>query len=390
MFTYMTPLMSGASREFSKPFDHFWCCVGSGIESHAKHGDSIYWEGDDTLFVNLYIPSELQWRSRGATLTLETTYPTGENTTLRVTKPGKKSRFAVALRIPGWAKDATVLLNGKPVEAKRESGYAIVSRRWKAGDALTLTLPLALRIESTTDDPDTIAILRGPVVLAADLGAGESDLTRFAPVLVGANVLAGFQAVDGAPSHYSVSEKTAKPEALKFAPFFSLHEQRTAVYFRRFTEDRWQAEQVAFIAAQEKQRELAARSVDVMHLGEMQPERDHNLTSAISYPVSYRGLNGRDARSQGFFEFDVKVAPGTTLQATYWGDERKREFEILIDGRKLASQTLNQDHPGQFFDVDYPIPDALIKGKKSVRVRFQPIPRNTAGPVFGVKIFRSK
>jgi hypothetical protein len=86
----------------------------------------------------------------------------------------------------------------------------------------------------------------------------------------------------------------------------------------------------------------------------------------------------------------VKVAPGTTLQATYWGDERKREFEILIDGRKLASQTLNQDHPGQFFDVDYPIPDALIKGKKSVRVRFQPIPRNTAGPVFGVKIFRSK
>jgi DUF1680 family protein len=390
MFTYMTPLMSGAAREFSKPFDNFWCCVGSGIESHAKHGDSIFWDGDDTLFVNLYIPAELNWRSRGAQLRLETSYPLAGEVAVSITRPGKRSRFAVALRIPGWAQGVTLALNGKPVEAARESGYAIVTRRWKAGDRLTLELPLALRIEATADDPDTIAILRGPLVLAADLGAGKSDLTRFAPVLVGQDVLAGFQQVAGSPAHYSVSAKTARPDALSFAPFYGLYDQRTAVYFRRFTEDRWQAEQVAFIAAQEKQRELAARSVDVMHLGEMQPERDHGLISEISYPVSYRGLNGRDARSGGFFEFDMKVEAGVSLQATYWGDERKREFEILIDGQTLARQQLNQDHPGRFFDVDYAIPDALIKGKKTVRVRFAPLPRNTAGPVFGVRIFRPK
>ena len=159
------------------------------------------------------------------------------------------------------------------------------------------------------------------------------------------------------------------------------------MYFKRFTDEGWKAEQASFIAAQEKQRDLAARSVDVMHLGEMQPERDHNLTSEISYPVSYRGLNGRDARSGGFFEFDMKVKPGVSLQATYWGDERKREFEIQVDGQTLARQVLNLDQPGRFFDVAYPIPDALIKGKSSVRVRFVPLPRNTAGPVFGVRIF---
>jgi hypothetical protein len=118
----------------------------------------------------------------------------------------------------------------------------------------------------------------------------------------------------------------------------------------------------------------------------MQPERDHKLTSEISYPVSYRGLNGRDARAGGFFEFDLKVKPDVTLQATYWGDERQREFEIHLDGQLLARQILNQDHPGEFFDVAYAIPEPLIKGKSSVRVRFVPLARNTAGPVFGVRL----
>jgi DUF1680 family protein len=392
MFSYMMPLMSGAAREFSKPTEDFWCCVGSGMESHAKHGESIYWEepsNGDTLFVNLYIPSEVLWRTRGSKLRLETGYPFTGDATLHVDQPGKRARFTVALRVPAWAEGATLTVNGKTVDAAHESGYAIISRRWKAGDRLSLHLPMALRAEPTRDDPDTIAILRGPLVLAADLGPGPSDLTQFAPVLVGQDVLAAFAAA-ASPAHYTVAEGTAKPRTLEFAPFYGLYDKRTAVYFRRFTENTWQAEQATFLASQEKQRELAARSVDVMHLGEMQPERDHKLTSEISYPVSYRGLNGRDARSGGFFEFDLKVEPGVTLQATYWGDERQREFEILLDGQKLASQRLNLDQPGKFFEVQYPVPDAWVSGKKTVRVKFVPLPRNTAGPVFGVRLFRNK
>jgi hypothetical protein len=390
MFTYMTPLMSGAARTFSKPTEDFWCCVGSGMESHAKHGDSIFWEGDDTLFVNLYIPAEARWPARDARLRLETGYPLAGEATLRLLELHKSARFAVALRVPGWAEGAVVTVNGKPVEAVREAGYAIVTRRWKAGDAVTLEIPLKLRIEATHDDANTIALLRGPLVLAADLGAGASDLTSFAPVLVGADVLAGFSPVTGAPGQYSVPEGVARPAALRFAPFYSLYERRTAVYFKRFTDEGWKAEQAGFVAAQARQRDLGARSVDVMHLGEMQPERDHDLTAEISYPVSYRGRNGRDARAGGFFEFDMKVRTGVEMHATYWGDERKREFEIQLDGQTLARQQLNQDRPGQFFDVVYPIPEALIRGKTTVRVRFAPLPRNTAGPVFGVRLVTSQ
>jgi DUF1680 family protein len=65
MFTYMMPMMSGARREFSTPTNDFWCCMGTGMESHAKHGDSIYWQSGDQLYVNLYIPRSSTGRHRG-------------------------------------------------------------------------------------------------------------------------------------------------------------------------------------------------------------------------------------------------------------------------------------------------------------------------------------
>ena len=273
-------------------------------------------------------------------------------------------------------------------EAMREAGYAIVRRRWQAGDMVSMTLPMDLRIEATTDDPDTIAILRGPLVLAADLGPADKELaTAAAPALVGSDILGGFRADAAQPAVYR-TEGLGRPADMRFAPFYSAYDRRSAVYFKRFTDAGWEKEKVAFAAEQARLADLAARSVDVMHLGEMQPERDHGLTSDISYPVVYRGRNGRDARSGGFFQFSMKVKPGPlVLEATYWGDERKRAFDILIDGQKIATQELEALKPGQFIDIDYPVPEALTHGKASVVVRFQPHTGHTAGPVFGVRLF---
>jgi hypothetical protein len=207
-----------------------------------------------------------------------------------------------------------------------------------------------------------------------------------APVLVGADLLKGFEAVAPAQAIYR-AVGIGRPGDMQFTPFYKNYEQRSAVYFRRFTDAQWSAEQVAFAAEQARQKDLAARSADVMHLGQMQPERDHQLQSAISYPVVYRGRHGRDARTGGFFSFRMQVRPGPlVLQASYWADERKRVFHILVDGTRIATQTLKPDKP-VFFDVDYPIPEALTRGKQTVEVRFEPEPGNTAGPVFGCRIF---
>lgn len=257
-FTYMTPLMTGAKRDYSaRDGEEFWCCVGTGMESHAKHGESIFWTGDDTLIVNLYIPADAEWPARGATLGLDTAYPFDGAATLTFATLAKPGTFPVALRVPGWAKRHEVLVNGKPVSAPQAGGYAIVSRRWKAGDAVTIRLPLDLRIEATPGDRQTVAVLRGPMVLAADLGRADGDWDRADPAMVGDDLLAAFVPVAPDEGQYA-TRGLIRPGDLGFVPFYRQHDRRSAVYFRRFTDAQWAVEEAAFRAEQARQKDLAA------------------------------------------------------------------------------------------------------------------------------------
>lgn len=174
-FVYFMPLSAGARRTYSTAEDSFWCCVGSGIESHSKHGDSIWWRDRATLYVNLFIPSTLDWE--GVKLDLDTRYPFGEEVVLTI---GALDR-ALALRLPGWCADPRVTVNGKPAVFERRDGYAVLDRRWRKGDRVALTLPMALRAESTPDDPRMLAYFHGPVVLAADLGPADQAYDGLAP-----------------------------------------------------------------------------------------------------------------------------------------------------------------------------------------------------------------
>ena len=391
-FTYMTPLLTGADRGYSTTDDDaFWCCVGSGMEAHAKHGESIFWEGDDgSFYVNLYIPADATWAARGAAVSLETGYPFTAQATLTFRRLSS-GRFPVAIRVPGWAAGrAVVSVNGAPASPAFARGYAIVTRAWQAGDTVSITLPLDLRMEAAPGDADTVAFLRGPLVLAADLGPDETKWEGADPAMVGADLLAGFTADDAAPGHYA-TRGIVRPRDLSFVPFYRQYERRSAIYFKRFSDAAWVREEAAFTADQARRKDIAARSVDVMFLGEMQPERDHKLVSEQSYPVTYRGRQGRDVRAGGYMKFTMKTRAGPlVLQASYWGGERGRDFDILVDDVKVATQHLGGDKPGKFFDVDYPLPEALTRGKSAVKVRFVPHDGSTAGPVFGVRLYTGK
>jgi len=387
MFTYMTPLMSGTAREFSSEENDFWCCVLSGMESHAKHGDSIYWENADTLFVNLYIPSTLEWKAAAARLEMTTRYPFEGDIDIKVKRLPGPRHYTLALRIPAWASGHALLVNGKPFAAAGSKGYALVRRRWRAGDTVRLSLPLDLRLEAAAGNDRVVSLLRGPMVLAADLGAAGKPFSGVAPALVGADILASFAEGDKAKAVYR-SVGSGRPGDMKFTPFFAQYERRSAVYFNAYSESEWAASEVAFRKEEARLKDLAARSVDVMHLGEMQPERDHDLQSDISYPVSYRGRNGRDARTGGYFSFRMKCGPGAlALQATYWGEERNRDFHISVDGERIAHVVLDGGRPGEFIDQDYPVPERLTSGKSTIVVRFDPEPGHTAGPAFGVRLY---
>ncbi len=386
MFAYMVPLMSGGHREFSTPFDDFWCCVGTGMESHAKHGDSIFWTHGRDVIVNLYIPSVLKLPSPFIGLRLETAYPFADDIVLTVTQAEGDSRSAVSLRIPAWCERPGLSVNGRDLAVSVTDGYLRLRRSWKTGDVIRLVLPRTLRMEPTPDDPGTVAMLFGPLVLAGDLGPATERWDGVAPVLVGNDTSRGI--VPTAEPAVFRTQSLVHPTDLTLRPFTFQHDNNTAVYFRCFTETDWQQEQVKFKAEQARLRELDARSADVLRLGDADAERDHSLESKISYPVVYRGRAGRDARSGGFFECTMKARPGVLiLQATYWGEERDRRFTILVDGTTVAREQLSGAGPSDFIERDYLIPPALANEKAVLRIRFEPETGFSAGPVFGLRLY---
>ena len=170
MMTYFQPTRPGYLKLYCTPTDSFWCCTGSGMENHAKYGDSIYFRGTDALYVNLFIPSTLSWKEKGLTLTQTTGFPEQDRTRLRLMVE-RPLRLTLNVRHPSWCHAATISVNGhRHTISRRPGGYVAVSRVWRTGDSVEVHLPMALRTEPLAGQPDMVAILYGPVVLAGRLG----------------------------------------------------------------------------------------------------------------------------------------------------------------------------------------------------------------------------
>ncbi|ESQ88976.1 hypothetical protein ABAC460_14440 [Asticcacaulis sp. AC460] len=377
-FVYFVPLASGTQRLYSTPENSFWCCVGSGMESHAKHGDSIWWRSGETVYANLFIPSELAWADKATKIALSGDILKGEAATFTVTPKGKAD-FTLAIRVPKWADGPQLAVNGKATPLLVKNGYVRVRRTWKPGDTVVLTLPHALKVETMPDNPRLAAFIKGPMVMAGDMGPAQGDVPQ-APVVVAASAL-------GAVDRGSLT-LNAQPETVQLVPFFNQYHRRTAVYFPLFTEDQWQVEKAAYEDAEANRLALNWRTIDIMRLGEMQPERDHGFVTDVSEPSSRLGRSGRWMMwtTGKYFEFDLGVEAQTVLQVTYWGQDIRRNFDITVDGVLLANEKLDYPSEAQFRVVDYAVPAAMTAGKETVRVRFTT--RGTGLDVFEVRSLR--
>ena len=179
MMTYYVPMRPNAYKTFSSPEDSFWCCVGTGMENHAKYGDTIYFRGEDELYVNLFIASELDWVEKGILLTQETRFP--ESSAARLTFRMQESvRLTLKIRYPSWATTgAQVFINGKSHRIIENPGsYISIDRKWNHGDTVLLRFGMALHMEAMPDDPTIVAFLYGPLVLAGRLGTDSMAVDK--------------------------------------------------------------------------------------------------------------------------------------------------------------------------------------------------------------------
>ena len=396
MVCYYIPMRAGSKKVYSKPFDDFWCCVGTGMENHAKYGEAIYFHNQDTLWVNLFIPSELNWRDKGFTLRQETRYPESEKTNFTVTTK-RPINLAMRLRYPGWAaKGVAVVVNGRPQPVAATPGSFIEIRRtWKTGDRVELTIPMSLRLEPMPDNPHRVAILYGPTVLAGDLGAeDETAKVNLEPALMTA---------DKQPSEWlkpvaesSLTFRTmsvGRPNEVTLYPFYRMHHKRYAVYWDLLSEPAWVEREASYSKELERVRKLEALTVDFVQPGEAQAEREHNLQGELMDAGENSGRQWRHARAGGWLSFDLKVSPDkpVMLVCSYWGSETgPRKFDILVDGNTVATQSLQNDKPGEFFEVTYAIPESMTRGKNKITIRFQGQAGNMAGGFYGVRIIRNE
>ncbi|MHB0955326.1 MAG: beta-L-arabinofuranosidase domain-containing protein [Pirellulaceae bacterium] len=406
MFVYLMSLKPGHFKSYSTLDNSFWCCFGTGMENHAKYADTIFSHGDDSLYVNLFIPAELQWKEKGVQVRQETRFPEADTIELRF-QVADPVALALKIRRPGWATQGIeVVVNDQPQSIASQPGsYFTIERTWRTGDVVALRMPMGLHIESLPHAEHLVAFLYGPLVLAGDLGTAglealdlytrnQTDLVAVpgpeVPVLVGdcTQLLEHIHPLPGRTLEFR-TQGLGRPNDVTLEPFYRVHRRRYSVYWECYSQDDWKTISAERAAAEVQRAELERRTVDSVIIGQSASEQQHQLQGEHSTAGPFFGTAWRHADNGGWFSYEMKVLPDQpmTVVCTYWGtDGGNRAFDLLVNDTKIATQKLTGAKPGEFFDVAYAIPTSLTNGRTSIALRFQAHPGHTAGGVFGCRI----
>ena len=408
LVTYYVSMKPGAFRTYSTTEDSFWCCVGTGMENPARFGEAIYAHSKDGVHVNLYIASELAWREKGLRLAQRTRFPEQQGTRLELTLE-KPARFSMRVRRPAWASAGWgVSVNGRPEPAEGEPGrYVALEREWRDGDVVELRLPMSLHAESMPDDASVVAFLKGPIVLAADLGRRgldsakrqgpeapelQEDATTRMPTLVAASASEALGRLQptGEPLTFR-SSGIGRPDDVELRPFYGLYDRRHSVYLRVETEASRASREAREQAAEAARRAVNARTVDSVVAGALSDEETHGLEQERASAWSREGRSCRSTRYGGSWSYTLRLPESgpAAVRVSYWGGEtRRHRFDVVAEGETLATQALFDDRPGELYEVEYPLPERLTRGRERVRVGFRTGPGQSTGAVFEVRTVR--
>lgn len=388
-FVYFTPMRPGHYRVYSQPETSFWCCVGSGLENHGKYNELIYAHQGNNLYLNLFIPSSLNWKEKGLSFVQQTNFPESDKTTLKVVS-GKSSNFTLNIRYPAWvaAGALQISINGKPVKVMAKPGsYATVTRTWKKGDQVTVVLPMQTRTEQLPDGSKYVAVMHGPILLAAktdttDLAGLYADDSRMGHIAKGKqyplqdmplfvnddNTLASqIHAVPGKNMTYSAAALIypARYKNLELVPFYKIHDSRYVIYWQQESHAGLMDMRKKQAIAAENEAKLAAATLDFVYPGEQQPESDHFFKGENTANGTHKDRHWRTAKGWFSYELNNKSNQARVLRLTYFGKDTNRNFKILLNDIEIAKVSLDGSKGEQFYNQDYEIPKALLQSSAS-------------------------
>ena len=406
-FVYFTPIRSGHYRVYSQPETSMWCCVGSGLENHAKYGEFIYTHKSDTLYVNLFIPSKLNWKEKGISICQNTRFPDEDIVRIQITQC-KHKEFTIKLRCPQWTSNALVSINGKPVKWQAgQDKYIAIHRKWKAGDEITLQLPMTISLEQLPDQQPYYAFMYGPIALASPMGKEDLD-GLFADDSRGGHIAHGKQIplvnmpiLSGTPAELQQAVQKEKvkdlsfsylgnvypfrKEPLKLIPFFRLHDERYALYFRQADSAEIKNIQKATEEAELRTSHLANQTVDLIFPGEQQPESDHHIQyhdaeTGILYDRHFR-------RAKGWFSYELNnKGNGHTLYIMV-NKQDSGQMKVLLNGKELIRKNLPCEiQDNRFSTYIYPLTQTMNTEKQVLK--FIPDGTDKTPAIFEIRVLK--
>ena len=356
-FVYFTPMRSGHYRVYSQPQTSFWCCVGSGLENHARYGEMIYaHKGNDQLFVNLFIPSTLEWGD--INIEQSTSFPDEEGTSVIVTsKKGKNKKFTLNIRVPEWVNEGelSLTINGKTEKVNIADGYVKVNRSWKDGDKLHFSMPMHLRAIDMPDNSHNYSFLYGPIVLASRMGTQRQD-GMFAddsrgghiaqgprlplqnmPVVVGSteDILSHITKTDGKMEFTLKGVSPENYEGMKLEPFYRIHESRYMVYWPVLSASEVAKRQEEVARQESIAQALEARTADKVTCGEQQPESDHFVKMEWSGTGNDGGVQWRETRQWFSYRMKTNGRKVTAVRIAFRPDNN-RDARVLINDTEIG------------------------------------------------------
>ncbi len=412
-FVYFTPVRPGHYRVYSQPQTSFWCCVGSGMENQAKYGEMIYAHTDKELYVNLFIPSRLNWTEMKTEVIQETTFPNEENIRL-IINPEKRKTFILQLRYPQWVAAGAfqVIINGRNQNITAQPGeYVSIERKWKKGDVVEIKVPMQTTVEQLPDKSNYYSILHGPIVLAAKTDGPQQEglfaddsrgghiakgpkvpLNNLPMIVSDSDKIASLvQPVPGKPMTFTLSNlyQANKNETMELVPFFCIYESRYIIYWQQATTKGFKD-----ILQRTEQKELEriksdAITVDKVTCGEQQPESDHFIQSENSSIGIIENVHWRQAK--GWFSYRFKNVGNESLSSIsiiFRDWDQNCKFEVWVNGVKLDDITQTSNTSGkESGSTLYSLPGEL-KQQKELTVKFVALPGYITPKIVEVRLLK--
>ncbi len=416
--SYFTPMATGYFKFFSEADpakNMFWCCTGTGMENFTKLGDSIYFHNDDSVVVNQYVASVLNWKDKGFTLTQTSDVTKSDEATFSISVSSPQN-LNIYLRIPEWISGpAYVTVNGEAVvNADMDNGYVKLARTWQSGDTITIRYPMTVQAIGLPDNDTVYAFRYGPTLLAAKLGTEKMDLTVGDNLTwAGANLsAAAYKYVGDESCRLTIGYNTTNKQilgtetlqitdatldefltniadnmirntasdtleftlsgtdaednfdgGLTFVPFNTLNEERYGIYW--YFSAMTQEELEASILKDKEEGRIANCRVDSLQPGYGQYEQDaiHEIKENGSVAGTIeQGGSTRHAAAGGYFSYDMVVNPSRTnsVLCRFAREDNGKTIKISVGDTVIATDTLSYDGEDSFYTKAYEIPADVL------------------------------